>query len=63
MRRARASPATQEDNKLLNMSTAAAASPDMEVKGVSKEMALLSNILAAYTFMAGESPNSRLNNV
>lgn len=40
------------------MSAAAAESPNMEVKGVSKEMALLSNILAAYTFIAGESSNS-----
>lgn len=28
-------------------------SPNMEVKVVSQEMALLSNILAAYTFIAG----------
>lgn len=42
------------------MSAAATGSPTMEVKGVSKEMALLSNILAAYTFIAGESPNFSL---
>lgn len=35
------------------MSTPTTGSPDMEVKVVSQEMALLSNILAAYTFIAG----------
>lgn len=37
------------------MSASVTGSPDMEVKVVSEEMALLSNILAAYTFIAGRS--------
>lgn len=63
VRHAQTSPTREGDNKLLNMSAAAAGSPNMEVKGVSKEMALLSNILAAYTFIAGESPNASVYNV
>lgn len=35
------------------MSAPATGSPNMEVKVVSQEMALLSNMLAAYTFIAG----------
>lgn len=35
------------------MSAPTTGSPNMEVKVVSQEMALLSNILAAYTFIAG----------
>lgn len=35
------------------MSTSTTGTPNMEVKVVSQEMALLSNILAAYTFIAG----------
>lgn len=35
------------------MSTSTTGNPNMEVKVVSQEMALLSNILAAYTFIAG----------
>lgn len=38
------------------MSSSATGSPNMEVKVVSQEMALLSNILAAYTFIAGTVP-------
>lgn len=37
------------------MSAPATGSPNMEVRVVSQEMALLSNILAAYTFIAGKS--------
>lgn len=36
------------------MSGPATGSPDVEVKVASQEMALLSNVLAAYTFIAGE---------
>ncbi|XP_022049265.1 protein eva-1 homolog A [Acanthochromis polyacanthus] len=42
------------------MSTPTTASPTMEVKVVSQEMALLSNILAAYTFIADQPERTAL---
>ncbi|XP_053172999.1 protein eva-1 homolog A isoform X2 [Scomber japonicus] len=42
------------------MSTPTTGSPDMEVKVVSQEMALLSNILAAYTFIADQPERTAL---
>ncbi|XP_037553439.1 protein eva-1 homolog A [Nematolebias whitei] len=42
------------------MSTSATGSPNMEVKVVSQEMALLSNILAAYTFIADQPERTAL---
>uniref|UniRef100_A0A1A8G5A4 EVA1 domain-containing protein n=1 Tax=Nothobranchius korthausae TaxID=1143690 RepID=A0A1A8G5A4_9TELE len=42
------------------MSSPTTASPNMEVKMVSQEMALLSNILAAYTFIADQPERTAL---
>ncbi|XP_044055809.1 protein eva-1 homolog A isoform X2 [Siniperca chuatsi] len=42
------------------MSAPATGSPNMEVKVVSQEMALLSNILAAYTFIADQPERTAL---
>ncbi|XP_076738086.1 uncharacterized protein eva1ab isoform X2 [Maylandia zebra] len=42
------------------MSAPTTGSPNMEVKVVSQEMALLSNILAAYTFIAAEKGSATL---
>lgn len=56
VRYARALSTTEGHNKLLNMSTAATGSRNMEAN----EMALLSNILATYTFIEGESSSSSM---
>lgn len=45
----------RENNRLKTMSAPTTGSPNMDVTVVSKEMALLSNLLAAYTFVAGGS--------
>ncbi|XP_017274242.1 protein eva-1 homolog A [Kryptolebias marmoratus] len=42
------------------MSTSTTGSPNMEVKVVSQEMALLSNIMAAYTFIADQPERTAL---
>ncbi|XP_040060453.1 protein eva-1 homolog A isoform X2 [Gasterosteus aculeatus] len=42
------------------MSTPTSGGPNMEVTGISQEMALLSNILAAYTFIADQPERTAL---